>query len=690
MRCADCAELRSDHIYLGGGHLLKESMQALKASAEAGCDLCALFWARVVQRSDRAELDLICRGVTRDGKEIPDPNVWLSGQCYPSRPYHPIGNDSDSRPGNSIWMSLGISNDDFGQVSIFADPGTPAAHRFGETWTTVDRNPRHHIEFAQYWMDHCRTQHKLCSSPFFSSASTSEMPTRVIDVGKSSDKHARLVTTRTAEIQAPYLALSYCWGAGVELATALHDGNLRDFQSCIVEERLPRTHRDMFRLARDLGFRYVWIDALCIIQDNNADWEYESKRMAQVYGNATLTVIAGRAADSSEGFLENRLRPITGPCAIPFYDEEIKQKLGLSEAEMGTLSLSLPRSSRYGPVSDRGWCFQESLLSSRALVFGEEQLWFKCQQLEIHEDGSVRRPISYNIQNPYNRTYASDPDAKPTGVVKLDDREISRRWLIFWYREVLWEYTARKLSNPTDVFAAVSGLAQIAKSKIRSRYLGGLWEVDMVRGLLWQCGRLPREPPPRRRVATLPCPRNDPSMQAQVVPMEVPSWSWAKLQSRVRIGWVGRTEIQYHESNWLVRPKYEGRWTRDTTCHATAVYIKRCELEFFGRPQRVKCPEKKGRRFNVHVVPIQEDGENPAIESNDNNRDLVASNIVGYGSIDLPEEMVPNPWCLPVTKTEGLILARDEQGKFRRLGIMAKILDLEWMMSGREEEVCLV
>ncbi|TGJ87428.1 hypothetical protein E0Z10_g1394 [Xylaria hypoxylon] len=305
------------------------------------------------------------------------------------------------------------------------------------------------------------------------------MPTRLIDIGESQDrKHARLVITRTSEIQAPYLALSYCWGAGVKLTTALRDDNLQELQSYIIEEELPKTHRDMFQLARDLGFRYIWIDALCIVQGNEEDWAYESKRMAQVYGNAALTIIAGRAADSRDGFLENRCRPITGPCAIPFYDEDISQKLALGETEMGNIWISLPRSVKFGPVSERGWCFQESLLSSRALVFGEEQLRFHCQELEIQEGGGVGRPLPYRIRNPYDESYASNPDSKPLGFQKLDDQELARRWLIFWYREVLGLYTIRKLSNPTDVLAAISGMAQIAKARIRSRYLAGLWEAD--------------------------------------------------------------------------------------------------------------------------------------------------------------------------------------------------------------------
>ncbi|KAI0431664.1 heterokaryon incompatibility protein-domain-containing protein [Xylaria sp. FL1042] len=581
------------------------------------------------------------------------------------------------------------------ELKIFADPGTPAANTYSEIWTTVDRNPRLHIDFARKWMDECRTKHKLCTSNFLCSE-RSEMPTRLIDIGEPGDRgrrSVRLVITRKSDVQAPYVALSYCWGTSTSSTLMLREQNLSELQWHIDEEQLPKTHRDAFQLARDLGFRYVWIDALCIVQGSRDDWEYESRRMAQVYGNSALTIIAGRAADSQEGFLENRLQQSVGPCAISFYGEDRYKGVPRSEIrELGKIWLSLPRSLKYGPVFERGWCFQEEMLSSRALIFGEEQLAFQCHELKIREDGRAGRPEAYRIRSAYDDAYAAvGPDFKPLGPMRLDDDEVARRWLVFWYIGVLWSYPARKLTDQDDVFAAISGLAQVAKRKIRSRYLAGLWEIDMVRGLLWM-SYLPMER--QRRMTVVPRPQN--GNEAQEIPTEVPSWSWAAIQGQVRVEHMSRNEAKYHESNWMVRLKYDGRWTRDTSCHATAVHIKSCELEFFGRPRRVMCIGKiKGaspkpkRGYMVDLVPMEENEADQEKKDNNNQCSEDANHVVAAGYFDVAYERVDSCWCLPLTRTEGLILVRDDRDKFRRLGTM-KIHDLGWMMSAEEVEVCLV
>ncbi|KAI1422289.1 heterokaryon incompatibility protein-domain-containing protein [Xylaria sp. FL1777] len=700
MRCAKCAEIRSDELFYASAHPLQDSMQALKASADAGCDICTLCWTRLAQKYSEEKLGFLLQGLDTDGKEVADSSVWLEGLVYPSQPHANMDQKGGMAIRNHVSIVLGIGNNSLADLTIFADPGTPATRQFSETWTTVDRNPGLHIDFTRRWIEECRTKHKLCSSPFLSSEKP-EMPTRLIDVGESQGTTPiRLVITQKSNIQAPYLALSYCWGTSTKSTLVLRAHNLDDLQVSIDEAQLPKTHKDVFQLARDLGFRYVWIDALCIVQGDRADWEYESQRMAHVYGNAALTIIAGRAADSQDGFVENRLRHAAAPCAIPFCGEGRHRGLPRSEiALLGHIWIALPRSARYGPVSERGWCFQEAMLSRRALVFGEEQLAFRCQELEVREDGGASRPEAYRIRSAYDSVYAPvGPDLKPLGPrgPRLDDDdEMARRWLVFWYSGVVWDYTARKITNQNDVFAAVSGLAQTAKARIRSRYLGGLWEVDMVRGLLWRVFPVMKR---QRRATTVVSHPQQSGVEAQVIRTEVPSWSWAAIEGQVKLDFVSRNEPKYHESNWLVRQKYEGRWTREPTCHATAVQIKNCELEFFGRVQRVRCTRarktqslipKKLFGYNVNLIPISEnEADKEELEDDDQSPEDL-NHVVATGWIDVGSEKVGSCWCLPLTKIEGLILVRDERGKFRRLGIM-KILDLPWMMSAREEDVCLV
>ncbi|KAL6405858.1 putative heterokaryon incompatibility protein [Ilyonectria robusta] len=114
----------------------------------------------------------------------------------------------------------------------------------------------------------------------------------------------------------------------------------------IVESHLATAHQEVISLTRTLGMQYVWIDALCIIQGDVADWERESRTMAQVYGNANLTVIAGRSADSRKSFIPNNLASPTRPrsCQLPID----------ASGNEGTLVVDLPRAVDIGPVYTRG------------------------------------------------------------------------------------------------------------------------------------------------------------------------------------------------------------------------------------------------------------------------------------------------------------------------------------------------
>ncbi|KAI8628271.1 heterokaryon incompatibility protein-domain-containing protein [Xylariaceae sp. FL1651] len=709
MRCAKCAVLDSDALTYGNSLPLHDNVQALKASAEMGCDFCTLCWTCCMQRHSPQQLDYLLQGLDLEGNQVSDPQVWLEGLVYPSRGDLFTDEKTSSRSENAIWISIGLSSVghdiSLGKLSVFADPGTPAASMFTETWTTVARNPSFHVGFARQWLAYCRARHKLCSAD---SGRNSEMPTRVIDVGDPKEqKPVHLVMTRLDKIQAPYIALSYCWGAGVQPSIALRDANRQELLECIDEGRLSRTLREALQLARELGFRYIWIDALCIIQGNDKDWEYESKRMAQVYGNAALTIIAGRAADTREGFLENRLHPTAGPCALPFYPRRASQR-PQTRNQMGNIWAALPRSCEDGPTTDHGWCFQEAVLSSCVLVFAKEQLRFQCQEINIWEDGAASRAPLYRLRSEHDYVYSSSKvsfSPETDGIDARHNEETRRRMLIYWYNEILQPYSRRRLSNPADIFAAISGLAQVVQAKIRSRYLGGLWEVDMVRGLLWKPWqrrwRIPRSQPVCQRRVVIDSHQHDgkplgippagSQAQAHTVPVQVPSWSWASVQGQVVVESLHRKQAKYDKANFLVRPRYQGRWTRDLACHAAAVRITSCELEFFGRVRRVQCSKHLPEKFNktyknlytepILLVPMRE----CEADSNSDNFD----HVIACGCFDVASERVETCWCLPLIKEDGLMLVRDEEGRFRRVGTMV-VADLAWMMSTQEEAIRLV
>ncbi|KAK3377535.1 heterokaryon incompatibility protein-domain-containing protein [Podospora didyma] len=168
------------------------------------------------------------------------------------------------------------------------------------------------ISIIKGWMRTCIERHSTCRA-----SGPPSLPTRLLDAGDTSTDTSvvRLIASKSLPLSTTsYIALSYCWGTGAQLTTTL--ATLSTRQEGIPIDTMPATHRDLVALARQLGVRYLWIDALCIIQDGALDWETEAASMFSVYRHAQLTVVAGAGDSCHSGFLS---RATASPSAIvPF------------------------------------------------------------------------------------------------------------------------------------------------------------------------------------------------------------------------------------------------------------------------------------------------------------------------------------------------------------------------------------
>lgn len=126
----------------------------------------------------------------------------------------------------------------------------------------------------------CRNHHDTCRETLSGEThdDRAQLLIRVIDVGTDGSTSSRLFVSKGT--RAPYLALSYCWGRSNTVCTK--QDNLATFQLALPEAALPRTISDAIATTRRLGFRYLWVDALCITQDNPFDWLDEARNMASV------------------------------------------------------------------------------------------------------------------------------------------------------------------------------------------------------------------------------------------------------------------------------------------------------------------------------------------------------------------------------------------------------------------------
>jgi len=153
------------------------------------------------------------------------------------------------------------------------------------------------------WLESCASSHSICAHP----KDERTLPTRLIDVG-CTDMTSRVVSTKGLPNDIPYMTLSHCWG---KLAIQrLTRDTLEAFQQEIPWAHLCKTFQDAILVTRILGCSYLWINSLCIIQDDEEDWNKESLLMSQVYGSSMLNLAASGAADGSVGLYFTR-NPLT-------------------------------------------------------------------------------------------------------------------------------------------------------------------------------------------------------------------------------------------------------------------------------------------------------------------------------------------------------------------------------------------
>lgn len=277
-----------------------------------------------------------------------------------------------------------------------------------------------HLRTVKAWLEECGSKHE-CEA-VSSSTQQATLPTRVLHITDSSIK---LVDTNGVKGQ--YIALSYCWGRGQALTTTTSNILIRragiDLSEC------PPTVRDAIITCREVGCNYLWIDAMCIIQDLLTDWETEAATMMDVYAHSWLTIIA-EAADSTEcGFLHGR-------------------EFGLMEEKK--------------PLDKRGWAFQENLLATRRLTYHHDSLSFECR---VFRDG-------HNFLDSCRELGRGHNGAK----------------LIYDVWElVVREYSSRYLTMESDISPALSGLSTLTgfASTAKPSYLAGLWDSNFLPGLLW-------------------------------------------------------------------------------------------------------------------------------------------------------------------------------------------------------------
>lgn len=285
-------------------------------------------------------------------------------------------------------------------TTITASPTT----KYGYT------NSPEHFEQARKWLTMCREDHKLCNGI---GNTQLELPTRLLYVSGGKDwkpgtqpEIIKLVQTNQTKSCLEYLAFSHCWGPPSEMQFRLLARNIDSCCEGIDFSLLSQNMQDAITTTLSLGFSYIWIDSLCIIQRDDAedadhevsrkDWVAEAKKMGSVYAGAVCTVASTGSSSSSGGCFHERSRANLEPCKIG-----VSSSTALSPGWIYARSddvFDFERNVDLAPLNSRGWVMQERLLSRRVLHFGAGAMYWECGGRSASE------------LNPHGYTYKRYPE----------------------------------------------------------------------------------------------------------------------------------------------------------------------------------------------------------------------------------------------------------------------------------------
>lgn len=370
---------------------------------------------------------------------------------------------------------------------------------------------------ARQWLSHCLDNHPRCRDADLNEHHRTG-PRRLLKLAAGGSGELQLVDFEGSTARPEYACLSYRWGDDLEGVLTTTRQNVDEHLLGICEERLPGAIVDAIRVCRELRIQYLWVDSLCILQQDDVDFAMEGSKMDVIYANSHLTIYAKHTNSCKNGFLGSQL-----------YGQPEWQYL----APFPSVPKGLPFFIRRGdrpktlfPLDSRGWCLQESMLPSRQLLYtGEEMVW-RCNTRSFCECGHiVGDKFSDSGSDDYDDRYAS--------------HFIKAAWSIPDQRARAWgttveEYSRRALTDPRDKLAAISGLVRRklhSSSTPNDRYFAGLWNEGLPNQLLWKL----RDDDDRWE-SSAPRLQNDDAGYSQRLLNGTPTWSWASIQGSIRFG----------------------------------------------------------------------------------------------------------------------------------------------------------
>lgn len=383
------------------------------------------------------------------------------------------------------------------------------------------------------WMRECQTAHPQCAIPH-----STILPSRLLEVDWLVDGEPRIFLREIVRADMQYIALSYCWGSGARLPPKCLVETHQHYLDGVPLSSLPNTFQDGFQCAKKLNCKYLWIDALCIIQDSRDDVFRELGKMGDIYTNSLLTLAAAGGEDSHAGLFLPRKQSAVPDARVP-WDNDIDSSYSL-HVRVNTLPFNklgygsqLKFCTEYldGPLCQRAWTYQERLLPTRILHFGKYQLVWECYTKTCFEGRNLEEDFQGDgelVTYKSRQKHAICTDNHQLKAIlyairtfKLAPAAIYERWYL-----LLHQYSSRLISFDGDKLRAVDGLQSVMAAKLGDALVYGIWKRDIAIGLLWRM-------------------EDGTNVAVKRTTLSLPSWSWARYHGVVQHGWFTLIEGQF-------------------------------------------------------------------------------------------------------------------------------------------------
>lgn len=375
------------------------------------------------------------------------------------------------------------------------------------------------------WLEECVSNHALACSPSpaneYSNHSSAIKVFRLIDV-----KREAVVTFRNVHLtEIRYAALSYVWGSAQKLTLRGCDV-VRLGMPKSLRGQVSRTIEDAMHITALLNIQYLWVDALCIVQDSSLDKGVYIGSMSAIYEHSLLTIVAAAGIDADAGLPGLRM-PRTSQQLHALVKNRSDMNPGMSL--MTTLNQGRDVYDHFLDDSvwaARGWTLQERVMSRRNLIFTQEQIYWACRRSQWCEETHLETSLARSSWSSKDETeHILDPACINP---QAPSDSVEQTW--YQLRKLVLRYSTRKLTNDGDAHDAFAAILQEATKQTGEHFIWALPASRFELGLCWEpqwTGLSRREALSSLRMT---------SLQRHV---SFPTWSW--------LGWKGPINLRVED-----------------------------------------------------------------------------------------------------------------------------------------------